>query len=327
MEKTVTGLKKDEETKRWVVGMRDAFSEALYEIASKDERVILVTSDTGALCHDEFKATLPGRYINVGIAEQNLVGVGAGLAMTGYIVYIYAIIPFVTMRCYEQIRVDLCCMGHLPVTAVGVGAGFDYNTLGPTHHGTEDIALMRALPGMTILSPSDSVLAKACAHISHELPGPKYIRLDRTGLPLIYREDETNFSAGLTHLRKGKDVCIVATGRMVKRALDVAERLAEESVEASIVDLYRIKPLNKELLLKIIGDSTRVATLEEHFVIGGLGSLVAELMVEENVRKPLKKFGIPDSFCREYGSRDHLLSLYELDLQSVSRAISAWITK
>ena len=327
MKRTVEDRRKDESTKRWVTGMRDAFSEALYEIICADDRVILVTSDTGAVCHDQIKAKFPGRYINVGIAEQNMVGVAAGLAMTGYIVYVYAIVPFATMRCYEQIRVDLCCMGHLPVTSVGVGAGFDYNTLGPTHHGTDDIALMRTLPGMMVLSPSDSVMAAACARISHELPGPKYIRLDRTGLPLIYDEGETDFSAGLTNLREGKDVCIVATGRMVKRALDVAEELATESVKVSVVDLYRIKPLNQELLLEILGKSDRVATLEEHFVTGGLGSLVAELMAEENACRPLRRFGIPDTFCREYGPREHLHSLYKLDQHSITQAISDWVKK
>lgn len=325
MERAVNARRKDEATKRWVTGMRDAFSDALYEIARNDPRVVLVTSDTGAVCHDDFKAQIPAQYINVGIAEQNLVGVSAGLAMAGHIVYAYAIVPFATMRCYEQIRVDLCCMGHLPVTMVGIGAGFDYNTLGPTHHGTEDIALMRTLPGMTLLSPSDSVLAAACARISYELPGPKYIRLDRVGLPLIYPEEETDFSAGVARLREGKDLCIVATGRMVQRALDVADELAEHSIHAGVVDLYRLKPVNTDLLLRMISGSGHVATLEEHFVTGGLGSLVAELMVDHNACLPLKRFGIPDSFCRQYGPREYLHSLYKLDLHSVADAIRNWI--
>lgn len=317
----------DKTTKRWVAGMRDSFSDALYEIARADSKVVLVTSDTGAVCHDEFKANIPAQYINVGIAEQNLIGISAGLAMAGHIVYAYAIVPFVTMRCYEQIRVDLCCMGHLPVTMVGIGAGFDYNTLGPTHHGTEDIALMRTLPGMAVLSPSDSVLAAACARITYELPGPKYVRLDRTGLPLIYPEGRTDFSDGVTHLRQGKDVCIVATGRMAQRALDVAGKLAEKSIEASVVDLYRLKPLNQRLLLDAIKKSDRVVSFEEHFMIGGLGSLIAELMVEHHSCLPMKRFGIPDCFCREYGPREHLQSLYGLDCASLTEAIVDWIKK
>ncbi|MDP2927793.1 MAG: hypothetical protein Q8N80_03210, partial [Candidatus Omnitrophota bacterium] len=144
--------------KRWTSGMRDSFFDSLYAIAKRDSKVMLVISDTGAICHDEFKRRLNNRYINVGIAEQNMVGVAAGLAMSGKIVYIYAIVPFVTARCYEQIRVDLCCM-NLPVTVVGIGAGFDYSTLGPTHHGYEDIALMSLLPNMIVYSPSDSLMA------------------------------------------------------------------------------------------------------------------------------------------------------------------------
>ena len=135
--------------KRWVVGMRDAFSQTLYDIAKDDRDFVMVTSDTGAICHDEFRKRCPGQYINIGIAEQNMVGVASGLALSGKTVCVYAIVPFATMRCYEQIRVDLCCM-NLPVLVVGVGAGFDYSTLGPTHHGTEDIALMRVLPGMSV---------------------------------------------------------------------------------------------------------------------------------------------------------------------------------
>jgi len=315
----------DEATKCWVTGMRDAFSDALYAIARRDPRVILVTSDTGAVCHDDFKAEIPRQYLNVGIAEQNMIGVGAGLAMAGHIVYTYAIVPFATMRCYEQIRVDLCCMGRLPVTVVGIGAGFDYNTLGPTHHGTEDIALMRTLPGMTILSPSDSVLAAACARISYETPGPKYVRLDRVGLPLIYPEDATDFAEGLTHLRKGDDVCIVATGRMVMRALEVADALARKGIAVSVVDLYRVKPVNVKRLLEIMRASKRVATIEEHFLTGGIGSLVAEIMADENACLPQKRFGLPDCFCREYGPREHLHSLFQLDLPSIAHGIADWV--
>jgi len=308
---------------RWELGMRDAFSTALYDIARQDSRVILVTSDTGAICHDEFKKYLKCQYLNVGIAEQNLVGVGAGLAMSGKIVYIYAIVPFATMRCYEQIRIDLCCM-NLPVTVVGIGAGYDYNTLGPTHHGTEDISLMRGLPAMTVFSPSDSLMVGALAKVTYELPGPKYLRLDRTGLPLIYQNEQEDFSKGLSMLRPGRDLCIIATGRMVYHALQIADSLKRLSIDAGVVDLYRIKPLNEELLLEAVSQTRRLVTLEEHFLAGGIGSIISEFLIDREKALPLKRLGIPDRFCRVYGSRADLYNYNKLDIDSVVEALSKW---
>lgn len=307
---------------RWVKGMRDVFFDSLFEIAKKDPNVILITSDTGAICHDEIRESLPKQYINIGIAEQNLIGVAAGLALTGKIVYIYAIVPFVTMRCYEQIRVDLCCM-NLPVTCVGVGAGFDYSTLGPTHHGTEDIALMRVVPGMTIFSPSDSIMADLIAKETYKLPGPKYVRLDRTGYPLIYNDkNNVDCSKGLSILRSGEDLCLISTGRMVYQSLQVAECLSKNhSVTATVVDLFRIKPLNEQLLLEIIEKTKFVATLEEHFISGGIGSAVGEVIIDSGKNLPLKRFGIPDQFCRRYGSREYLQRLHKLDVDSIAEAL------
>lgn len=307
--------------RRWILGMRDTFSDALYDIIKKDKKVILITSDTGAICHDKIKADLPNQYINIGIAEQNMIGVAAGLAMAGKIVYTYAIIPFATMRCYEQIRVDLCCM-NLPVTVVGIGAGFDYSTLGPTHHGTEDIALMRTLPGMTIFSPSDSIMVNAIVKMSYGLPGPKYIRLDRTGVPLIYQHLNEDFTKGIAVLRKGGDLCIIATGRMVYNAIRVADELAKHTIKATVVDLYRIKPLAEDLLFKTLNPFGFVVTMEEHFLTGGIGTIVNEVLVRKRKRCHVKNFGIPDKFCRRYdGKRRYLQGLMGLSIKSMSSFI------
>ncbi len=313
--------------KRWVLGMRDAFSEALYQIAKKDRRVMLVTSDTGAICHDKFRDSLSDQYLNIGIAEQNMIGIAAGLALAGKLAYVYALVPFATMRCYEQIRVDLCCMG-LPVTVVGVGAGYDYSTLGPTHHGTEDIALMRCLPGMSIFSPSDSIMVEAIAKLSYKLPGPKYIRLDRTGTPLIYSGIKEDFTKGAAVLKKGEDACIIATGRMVYNALKVSEKLAKHKIKSTVVDLYRIEPLNEELMLNIINKFGFIVTLEEHFLKGGIGTLINELIVKKEKRCLVKNFGIPDKFCRQYDSkREYLQALMGLDVKSVSSALTRMMKK
>lgn len=311
---------------RWIRGMRDTFSDTLYDIAKKDERVILVTSDTGAICHDEFKQKLSKQYINIGIAEQNMIGVAAGLAMAGKIVYTYAIVPFASMRCYEQIRVDLCCM-NLAVTVVGVGAGYDYSTLGPTHHGTEDIALMRTLPCMTVFSPSDSIMADALARISYDLSGPKYIRLDRTGFPLIYKDRKEDFLKGMTVLKTGKDLYIIATGRMVYNALQIAEKLSKYSIDTGVVDFYRIKPINEELLFEIIDETPHLVTLEEHFVTGGVGSAISEILISKGKNIRFRRFGIPDEFCRRYGSREYLQEFNKLDIKTVAESLKGWILK
>ncbi len=311
--------------KRWIAGMRDAFSKALYETARTDSRIMLVTSDTGAICHDQFRSRLKGQYLNVGIAEQNMVGVAAGLALSGKKVCVYAIVPFATMRCYEQIRVDLCCM-NLPVTVVGIGAGYDYSTLGPTHHGTEDIALMRALPGMSVYSPADSLTADRLARILPDLPGPKYIRLDRTGYPAVYREPEDlHIEDGLTLLRPGRDLMIVATGRMTLTALQVARDLAKKGVRAGVVDLFRIQPLNESLLLRYLDGVPAVVTLEEHFVSGGIGTVVAELLIAQPSVPRFKPIGLPHRFCRRYGSRAYLLAFNGVDAESVTRKILDWV--
>ena len=307
--------------------MRKVFFKKLFQIGRKDRRVILIAADTGAIYHDKFKEELTGQYINAGIAEQNAVGVAAGLAMEGKIVYIYGIIPFVTMRCSEQIRNDLCDR-KLPVTIVGIGSGLDYSTLGFSHHGVDDIALMRVLPDMTIYSPSDSFLAEKCASISYEeSSGPVYIRLDRTGLPLVY-EDTNNFdfSKGFSVLREGRDMYIIATGRMVYIALEVAKELSIQSiVDAGVIDLFRIKPFDHNGLWKVVKKAGYILTLEEHFTVGGIGSIISEIIACRKYIPMFKTLGIPNKFCRAYGKREYLQSLYKLDAGSVVKDIKKWV--
>lgn len=311
--------------KRWTKGMRDTFSESLYAIMKKDKKVILVTSDTGAICHDKIKKNLPAQYINVGIAEQNMIGISAGLALSGKIVFAYAIVPFATMRCFEQIRVNLCCM-KLPVTVVGVGAGFDYSTLGPTHHGTEDISLMRSLPDMTVYSPSDSIMADYLAQWCYRKKGPKYVRLDREGFPLIYsKEANIDEFSGFSLVKKGKDIVIVSTGRMVYTALAAARKLSRYKLNPAVIDLFKIKPLKDKKIMSVINEYRYVVTLEEHFLTGGVGSLLSEILARRKNVPILKSIAIPDSFCRCYGKREYLKKANDLDVDSVIKAVVQWI--
>lgn len=306
------------------IAMRDAFFDELYNIAKKDRQVILVSADFGAPSLDKFRGDLSGQYINVGIAEQNMVSIAAGLALAGKIVYMYAIAPFVTLRCYEQIKVDLCCM-NLRVTGLGVGAGYAYDIMGPTHHAIEDIAIMCALPGMTVLNPSDSVMAAAFAEITYKNPGPKYVRFDREKLPLIYNGRTNDFSDGLTNLKTGRDLTIIATGIMVHQAFKVTEELAKHSVDAGIIDLYRIKPMNEKLLLKAIEQPKAIVTLEENLINGGIGSIVAEILVDKGKTLPLKRIAIRDKYYFQYGGRECLHTFCGLDVDSVTKTILEWL--
>ncbi len=304
------------------VDIRDAFLDRLYEIAASDRDVIFLTADMGAFSLAKFKKNLGSQYINVGVAEQNLVSVAAGMALAGKKVFIYAIAPFITQRCYEQIKIDLCCM-RLAVTVIGVGAGIAYNSDGPTHHATQDIAVMRALDGITIINPSDPVTSAAAASMSYKENNPVYVRIDKGKWPLLYDKIQ-DFADGLALFGDGGDVLIVATGLMVHRALEVAEKLSRHSIDAAVLDLYRIKPVNVDLLLDVISQSKQVVTLEEHSVVGGIGSIISEILADKDVAVPLKRIGILEKTCLGYGNRDWMHSFYGLDVDGVAETILNW---
>lgn len=299
--------------------MRDAFFDKLYELARKDPNIVLVDADMGAPSLDKFRTDIPAQFVNVGIAEQNAITVACGLALGGKIPFTYAIAPFITLRCYEQIKVDMCAM-RIPVTCIGVGAGFSYEDSGPTHHTTEDISIMRALPNIVILNSTDNIMASKCAEIAVNSKDPIYVRLDREPLPDLYDKNET-FKDGVHCFKEGTDVCIVATGNMVHKALEVAKLLKKQSIDAAVVDVYRIKSVNKNLLVKHIKKSKKVVSLEEHLLDGGLGSIVAEIIADDNINIPLKRLAIPDKYCYTYGGREAIRKTIGLDTKSVEKSI------
>jgi transketolase len=294
--------------------MRDSFFDRLYEIARKDRTVILVSADMGAPSLDKFRRDLAPQFVNVGIAEANMITVAAGLALSGKKVFTYAIAPFATSRCHEFIKVDVSLM-NLPVVILGVGAGFGYDDSGPTHHTTEDISIMRVLPNLQLLSPSDSRMAAAFADVAYKSGKPTYIRLDRHILPTLPRED-LRFTAGCREIRKGQDTCLVATGNMVHRAMEVHEALRGA---VGVIDLYRLKPLGKGLP-DLLRKYRTIVSLEEHLLDGGLGSILAETIADSALTVRLKRIGL-DRYLYEYGGRQNIQEVCGLDVGSICRII------
>jgi len=313
---------------KWPVEpQRPAFARALVALGHTHKDVVVASADvSSSTMTGVFAKHFPERHYNFGIAEQNMISIAAGLALGGKIVFCYGIAPFLTMRCYEQIRVDLCCM-NLPVTLVGVGAGYSYDESGPTHHGLEDIAVMRALPNMTILSASDSLIAASFARLAYEAPGPKYVRLDRTKLPLIYDQytKHSDFSQGYACVLLGHDLVIVGTGYMVHKALQVAQELDKQGIATEVIDLYRIKPISQPMLQSLVQKQKPIVTLEENFISGGIGTAFAEFLADAYKLIPLKRFGIPDQYWFKYGGRDLLHKDCGLDVETIMKGIFEWI--
>jgi len=303
--------------------IRDAFFDKLYDIAAADGNVLFLTADMGAFSLERFKKDIGRQYINMGVAEQNMINIAAGLSLGGKSVFVYAIAPFATMRCYEQIKVSISGMG-LPVTIIGAGPGITYNSDGPTHHAVQDIAIMRALPGMTIFNPSDPVMASRMASMAYESDGPVYVRIDKGKLPHLYSRKQ-DFSDGLSLLKDGQDLLIIATGLMVHKGLRLAEELEKHSIRTGVLDLYRIKPVNTSLLLRSAGQYSGIVTLEEHSIVGGIGSAVLEALADHGATIPVKRFALNDGYCERHGNREWMHALHGLDDGSILNHIRAWL--
>lgn len=298
--------------------MRDVFIEQIYQRMLKDKDIFFLTADFGSPLLDKMRIDFKDRFINVGIAEQNMINIAAGLATEGFNVYTYAIVPFLTMRAFEQIRNNLALLSNthrLNVNLIGVGAGLSYDLSGPSHHGVEDLCIMRTLPHMTVFSPSDWVLAKGFFEYSIENKSPKYLRFDGKALPNIYKTDVTvDFKKGFIELYKGENVCLISTGYMTHTALKVVEKLKKENIHVGLIDLFLLKPVNSTLLTRILSKYNHLITLEEGFVNkGGLDNLVSVLIETEGLNAKLQRIGFDDMYVFDIGSREYLHSMYALD--------------
>ena len=293
--------------------MRTAFIETLFELARRDERITLVVGDLGFGVVTRFMEELPKQFVNAGVAEQNMTGLAAGMALSGKIALTYSIANFPVIRCLEQIRNDVCYQ-NANVKIVTVGGGMAYGSLGVTHHATEDIAVMRALPNMLVVAPNDPVETRLAteAIIAHD--GPCYLRLGRAGEATVHTSDiEFQLGKAITVL-EGDDLTLIVTGGLLHNTLQVAEILAQQGLKARVLSMHTVKPLDIEAVLAAARETKAIFTIEEHSVVGGLGGAVAELLMEE-CESPVrfKRIGLRDQFSSKIGDQDYLRAQYGLD--------------
>lgn len=303
--------------------MRNAFADEATKLGQENPNIVLLSGDIGNRLFDKFKEKNEGRFINCGIAEANMMGVAAGMALSGLRPIIYTITPFTTTRCYEQIRVDACYQ-NVPVIIVGTGSGLSYAELGPTHHSCEDLAIMRVLPNMTVLAPSDEKELRSCMRAALKLKGPVYIRIGKKGEAVIPKKDDAFEIGESITVREGPDVCLIGTGTMMQEVMKAAEMLAAQGLNARVESCHTIKPLDYAMLAQVFSRYTLVAVIEEHSKIGGLTGAVAEWLVQQkSTRAELLSFGTDDEFMHEVGTQEYARKRYGLTAENIAHRIIA----
>jgi transketolase len=301
--------------------VRTTFIKTLTEAAAKDPRVMLVVGDLGFGVVTDFARRFPKQFLNPGVAEQNMTGIAAGLAASGKIVFTYSIANFPTIRCLEQVRNDVC-YHNANVVVVAVGGGYSYGALGMTHHATEDLAILRSLPQMTVFAPGDPVEAACATRAAACGMGPVYLRLGRDKEPVVHR-GPIDWSVGKAILvRPGRDATLISTGAMLAPTVAAAEKLAESRIDARVLSMHTVKPLDAEAVLAAARETGKIVTIEEHSVLGGLGGSVAEILCESdipNVR--FRRIGLPSKFLKVVGDQDYLRQVQGLDVPSLCQRV------
>jgi transketolase len=306
--------------------MRATCVNMIYELAKRDKRPLFIGSDLSPGMLDEMRKEMPDRWYMEGITEANLIGMSAGLAMEGYMPYANTIATFITRRCYEQVAVDLC-LHDLPVRLIGNGGGLVYAPLGPTHLAIEDIAIMRALPNMTVTAVCDAKEMVRLMNCTLDWPHPIYIRLAKGGDPIVSRE-ENGFEIGkaipMRKARSKRSIVLMATGVMTTNCLGAAELLAKDGIDVSVVHFHTVKPLDEETVLEFARDAQLVVTVEEGVKIGGFGSAVTDVLVENLGRAlpPLMRLGLPDAFPHNYGLQEDLFEIYGLTAEQIAARVA-----
>jgi len=307
--------------------MKRSFFQTLVELAEHDERIHLLVGDLGFSVVEEFARRFPSRFVNAGVAEQNMTGMAAGIAMCGGTVFTYSIGNFATLRCLEQIRNDVC-HPELNVKVVAAGGGLAYGSLGASHHATEDLAVMRALPNMTVVAPGDEYEVKQATRAIASHAGPCYLRLGRVENRRVH-VGEPAFTLGKAiKLKDGDDVAIVSTGEMLEDVLSVADSLAAQGVKATVLSMHTVKPLDEQALLEAAGKTRAIVTVEEHSLLGGLGGAVAEVLAEARLPSlRFKRLGLPPLFCHEVGDQEYLKKRLGLSRPDIAKSIVSLLSR
>lgn len=306
--------------------MRATFINTLTEMARQDDKIMCIIGDTGFSVFEDFEKEFGSRFVNVGIAEQNFVSFGAGLAAMGMKPYIYNVVSFMTLRAMEQILLDVCYQEN-PVVLVGVGGGFAYATAGPTHHAVQDITMLTSIPNMTVVCPGDPVEMKAVMLASLSYHRPLYIRIGRSVDPVVH-QTPIDFKIGKAiQMKEGTEAAIFVTGVMLQTAVEVQEMLEKDGISVSLYSMPTVKPIDEEVILQQALAGKTIFTIEEHSVIGGLGDAAARVLVENQCSFRLKKFGVRDEFVPITGTREYLDDFFGLSSGKIVEAIKTEIGK
>jgi transketolase len=300
--------------------VRTAFVNELEKMMKSDENTFLLTGDLGFSIFERIRDSFTKQYINMGVAEQNMIGVAAGMALTGRQVFVYSIIPFLVYRPFEQVRNDICYQ-NIPVRLVGVGAGFTYSDAGFTHHAIEDYGILRSLPNLTILSPADSLEVTEIMKQIQYITGPSYMRLGRNGEPVLHDKQKYLKIGKALELSKGEDILFVTTGSILGKAFEIRQLLESDGYSVTILDYHTTKPFDEKSLLKHLEGKKLVVTFEEHLIDTGIFSIVSQIITRQDIRVKVIPVGIEEPLYQTSGSKEFILSQYSIDSKLIFEKI------
>lgn len=305
--------------------MRSTYLSALYNLAKEDARVVSLVADNGVIVYDNFMNDFPDRFFNFGISESHMISAAAGMASCGLIPYVYTIGAFLAYRAYEFIRDDVCYQNQ-NVKIVGIGSGLTYSTLGASHHTTEDIALLRSIPNLTVFSPSCRQEVSWVMEQSYKIQGPVYIRLGNNSEN--YYDEQYEFKFGIpSQINAGDKYAIFVTGSITSIAVEIAKSFREEGIKIAVYSVHTLKPMNEQAIVEILGSYQKIVVLDEHNIIGGLYSALAEIMVMKEVSRPVLNIGLDDKFATGYGTITEVRRANGLDYDSVYTKIREFLLR
>lgn len=300
--------------------MRTAYLKTLFHLAKKDRNVLALISDNGAIVYDEFRKDLPDQYFNFGISEANMLGAAAGLANCGKIPFAYTIGAFMAYRALEFIRNDIC-LQNLNVKIIGTGAGMAYSALGPTHHATEDIGALRSLPNLVVSTPASPKEVEKAVQAAYEWKGPVYLRIGTNREQEIYDgEQDFQFGKGV-ELRQGSDITFIGMGNILADILKAADELEQQEISVRVINIHTIKPFDNRIIEKAARETKGIITVEDHNVIGGLGSAAAEALALSGTGASFRRLGLQDHFAKEYGSYEEIKKINGIGLEQITNTV------